>query len=95
VEADNQAKLFKPYKDFCARIADIFLEYRADYPYSHSLASTLVESAHHQIYFKDFLPSLTDFGKARDVSGVIGFLQHLVFSALDAPDVVPAKKRGK
>jgi len=95
VAEDNQAKLFKPYKDFCARVADVFLAYRPGYPFSHSLASTMVEGAHHQIYFKDYLPSLTDFGKARDVAGVTAFLQHLVFSALDAPDAVLAKKRGK
>ncbi len=95
VAEDNHAKLFKPYKDFCARIADLFIEYRPGYAYSHSLASTVVEAAQHQIYFKDFLPSLTDFGKQRAVAPVVQFLHHLVFTSLDSADVAVVKKRAK
>lgn len=83
VTEDNEAQMFKPYKDLCHRIAEIFLEYKAGYPYPHSLASTLVETAHHQYYFKDNLPRLTDFGRAKDVEPLLSFLEHLVFSALD------------
>jgi hypothetical protein len=82
VEEDNEARIFKPYKDFCNRIANIFTEYNPKYAYPHSLASTLIETAHHQIYFKDFLPSLTDFGKSKDTLELNKFLTHLVFSAL-------------
>ncbi len=83
VAADNEAQMFKPYKDLCHRIAEIFLDYRAGYPYPHSLASTLVETAHHQYYFKDNLPRLTDFGGQKDIKQLTSFLSHLVFSALD------------
>ena len=91
VTADNQAQMFKPYKDLCHRIALIFLEYRKGYPYPHSLASTLLETAHHQAYFKDHLPRLTDFGGQRDMKALMAYLHHLVFSALDGWSA--AKKR--
>jgi AcrR family transcriptional regulator len=84
VTEDNNARLFKPYKDLCHRIAEIFLEYNKDYPFPHSLGSTIIETAHHQYYFKDNLPSLTDFGKAKNTVPLQQFLSHIVFSALDA-----------
>jgi AcrR family transcriptional regulator len=83
VTEDNKVMLFKPYKDLCHRIAQIFLEYSPGYPFPHSLASTLVETAHHQLYFKDNLPRLTDFGGDKDATGLIKFLSHIIFSSLD------------
>lgn len=80
---DNKAMLFKPYKDLCHRIAEIFLEYRPGYPYPHSLASSLIVAAHHQIYFKANLPRLTDFGGKKDSKQLTKFLNHIIFSALD------------
>lgn len=83
VTEDNKAKLFKPYKDLCHRIATIFLEYNPDYPYPHSLGSTLIETAHHQFYFKDHLPRLTDFGGTKKIDPLYKYLELLVFSSLD------------
>ncbi len=84
VTEDNKAMLFQPYKDLCHRIAQMFLEYKPDYPYPHSLASTLIETAHHQLYFKDHLPRLTDFGGAEDTKELVAYIKHLIFSALDS-----------
>jgi AcrR family transcriptional regulator len=84
VTEDNKSMLFKPYKDLCHRVAEIFLEYRPDYPYPHSLSSTLIETAHRQIYFKDHLPSLTDFGNVEDTNLLVRYLSHMVYSVLDA-----------
>lgn len=78
----NQERLFKPYKDLCGLIAQLFRDYNPAYPYPRSLASTLVEMAHFQPYFKDNLPSLTDFGHEPDTASVRAYLEHLVFSAL-------------
>jgi len=85
VTEDNKAMLFKPHKDLCHRIAEIFLEYKPGFPFPHSLATTLIETAHHQMYFKDNLPSLTDFGNAKDVTMLVKYLNHMVFSSLDTP----------
>jgi AcrR family transcriptional regulator len=84
VDTINREQLFKPYKDLCRHIALVFQEYSPDYPYPHSLASTLVEMAQFQPFFMEHLPALTDFGGVRDGQKVAGFLETLVFSNLDA-----------
>ena len=82
VTQDNKDRFFKPYKDLCGRIAEIFKEYNTSYKYPRSLSSTLLEMAHYQFFFKKHLPSLTDFADEKNESGVVQFLQHLVFSSL-------------
>ncbi len=83
VTQDNKDQLFKPYKDLCGRIADIFLDYNPNYQYPRSLSSTLLEMAHYQFFFKTNLPSLTDFAHDADESAIAKFLDNLIFSALD------------
>ena len=82
VGVENRLKLFKPYKDLCARIAGLFAEFSPGYAYTHSLASTLLETAHLQYFFMQHLPALTDYGKQKEVTKLRKFLQHLVFSSL-------------
>lgn len=89
VTEDNKEQLFKPYKDLCGRIAGIIHEYRPKYPYAQSRASSLIETAHYQTFFMQYLPSLTDL--SADLNHPVGnderllsFLRHLLFSSLDA-----------
>jgi AcrR family transcriptional regulator len=82
VGKDNKDRLFKPYKDLCARFSDVILEFNPKYKYPHSLASTLLETAHAQKFFRQNLPSLTDFGSTVDDKKMILFLEHLLFSAI-------------
>jgi hypothetical protein len=82
VSEDNKDRLFKPYKDLCAKIGDIILEYNPKYKYPKSLSSTIIEMAHFQNFFMNNLPSLTDFGKTKDESKIVSFLEDLVFSAI-------------
>ena len=82
VSEDNQARIFKPYKDLCGRISSIFLEYNPGYIYPRSLSSTLVETAHSQDFFMLNLPSLTDFSETKSLVKVKEFLESLIFSAL-------------
>ena len=82
VDNNNQANLFKPYKDLCSRIANLIVEYNPEYKYPRSLSSTLIEAAHFQQYFVQHLPRLTDFEKNDDSSNLRAFLEHLVFSAI-------------
>lgn len=89
ITEDNRQQLFKPYKDLCMRIAGIILEYRPDYPYAQSRASSIIETAHYQSFFMQHLPSLTDFGNYPDGSAeneghLISFLHHLLFSSLES-----------
>jgi hypothetical protein len=82
VSEDNKQHLFKPYKDLCAKIGEIIIEYNPQYKYPKSLSSTIIEMAHFQNFFMNNLPSLTDFGKAKDESAIVTFLEDLVFSSL-------------
>lgn len=82
VEQDNEALLFKPFKDLCHRVAEVFLEYSPGYAYPHSLASTLVVTANHQLYFMQHLPRLTDFGTNGTQEQLIQYLQSFVFRSL-------------
>lgn len=82
VSSDNKDRLFKPYKDLCARFSTIIKEYNPKYKFPHSLASTLLEMAHSQKFFKQNLPSLTDFPKESDDKKIIMFLESLLFSSI-------------
>jgi hypothetical protein len=82
VTEDNQQHLFKPYKELCARIGGIMLECNPELKYPRSLSSSLIEMAHLQKFFKDNLPSLTDFPNSKDESSVVTYLEFLVFSSL-------------
>lgn len=85
VEKINEGQLFKPYKDLCARIAQMFREYSPSYDYPRSLASTVLEMAHFQYFFMLHLPRLTDFAEDKNVDQVVHFLENLVFSAIRNP----------
>lgn len=82
VEDDNNQKFFQPFKSLCAVIGAMISECDPRYRYPRSLASTIVEMAHFQNYFKNHLPSLTDFGGSSGDSAVTDFLRDLVFSAV-------------
>lgn len=79
---DNKQQFFKPYKDLCAAIGQLILECNPKYKYPKSLASTIIEIAHFQNFFMYNLPALTDFGKSKEESEIILFLNDLVFSSL-------------
>ena len=82
VGADNKLQFFKPYKDLCALIGNIILECNPKYKYPRSLATTIIEMAHFQNFFMNNLPSLTDFGKTKEETEIISFLNDLVFSSI-------------
>ncbi len=84
VDENNKDFLFKPFKDLCSRIAELFTEYNKKYPYPATLASTLVETSHFQYFFMHHLPKLCDFSKTKSPKDLEKYLEHLVFSALNA-----------
>lgn len=83
VTDDNQDQLFKPYKDLCAELSRVILEYAPHYKYPKTLSSTIVEVAHVENFFMHHLPALTDFANDKKESKIISFLEHLVFSSLN------------
>jgi AcrR family transcriptional regulator len=60
VDIENKEGAYTDYKQFVARIRDIILEINPKYKYPHMLISTVIEGAHHQHYFAEHLPRLTD-----------------------------------
>jgi AcrR family transcriptional regulator len=85
VDIQNQNKFFFSYKSLCKKISAIMLEVNPQYPYSHTLSSTILESAHQQVYFAQHLPSLTEIKiQNDDLSQLIQYLTHLAFGQLYA-----------
>jgi hypothetical protein len=82
VSEDNRDQLFKPYKDLCSIISGIILEVNSAYTHPRSLASTIIEMAHLQVFFMYHLPSLTDFANSKDEQLVVQFLEDLVFCSI-------------
>lgn len=78
----NKDEVFKPYKDLCAKIAEVISEYNPGYNYPRSLSTTLIETSHHQQFFSVNLPKLTDNFSARDSEFTSEFIEDLLFKVL-------------
>jgi len=63
VDQDNKEGYFLSYKRLCRHIADIIREINPNYSYPTALISTVMESAHNQIFFAAHLPRLTELTK--------------------------------
>lgn len=60
VDQDNKEGFFLAYKELVEAIASIILEIDKNYQFPHMLISTIIEGVHHQRYFAEHLPRLTD-----------------------------------
>ncbi|HHL31759.1 MAG TPA: TetR/AcrR family transcriptional regulator [Oceanospirillales bacterium] len=80
VDKENKRGCFKAYKSVVARVSDIVLELKPNYEYPHMLISTIIEGAHHQKYFAEHLPALTDI--KQKVDAITQFYKELVFNSL-------------
>ncbi len=78
----NKNEVFKPYKDLCAKIAEVISEYNPKYKYPRSLSTTLIETSHHQQYFSVNLPKLTDVSSRSNSEFTSQFLEDLLFKVL-------------
>lgn len=65
VDQINNEGLFMGYKKLCHKIAMIIQDINPDYPYSHTIVSTLIEASHQQAFFAVHLASLTEI----DING--------------------------
>ena len=77
----NKEAVFKPYKDLCAKIAQVISDYNPRYKFPRSLSSTLIETSHNQQFFSLNLPRLTDNSPAK-TDFTNRFLQDLLFKVL-------------
>jgi len=78
----NKIQLYKPYKDLCTKISDIFKDYNPHYPFSNFLASTLLETSHLQTFFSENLPTLTNETPLNKDLYIQSFLTDFIFKSL-------------
>lgn len=82
VNVINKEQAFKPYKDLCAKIAEVMASHAPKYKFPRSLSSTLIESAHSQQFFASHLPRLTDVQSKNQSEFTAQFLEDMIFRVL-------------
>ena len=80
VDNENEKGFYKTYKQVVQRVSDFIMEFNPKYKYPHMLVSTIIEGAHHQQYFAEHLPSLTDVEEGQN--NIIRFYTNLIFNTL-------------
>jgi Bacterial regulatory proteins, tetR family len=78
----NKNEVFKPYKDLCTTIAKVISDFNPNYKFPRSLTSTLIETAHHQQFFSEHLPKLTDVKGQNESEFTSTFLEDFLFKIL-------------
>lgn len=80
IDKENAKGYYKTYKRVVQRISTFVQEINPTYAFPHMLISTVIEGAHHQRYFSQHLPSLTDLEKGKNT--IVKFYTDLVFRAI-------------
>lgn len=81
VDSVNESGVFSAYKNLVQSISDEIYGILPNYKYAHMLISTVIEGVHHQRYFADHLPRLTDVIEGEDA--ITDFYLQMVFKTLD------------
>jgi len=80
VDQENKDGYFVIYKRLINRMSLMINEVNPDYPYSASLASTIIEGALHQYFLMDHFSSLTSCNKTITPTE---YFKHLAFNTLN------------
>jgi AcrR family transcriptional regulator len=80
VDQENKDGYFVIYKRLINRMSLMINEVNPDYPYSASLASTIIEGALHQYFLMDHFSSLTSCDKTITPTE---YFKHLAFNTLN------------
>ena len=80
VDKENEKGFYKTYKRVVQRVCDFVLEINPQFKFPHMLVSTIIEGAHHQRFFSEHLPSLTDFEEGKN--NIVEFYKQLTKDAL-------------
>lgn len=76
VDEDNARRLFAPYKELSAFLAERIKACRRDVPMPRSFATTVIEMAHSLPFAMEHLPSLTELSSRKDLKQVARHLLH-------------------
>lgn len=77
----DEKGLFQGYERLCERISVLIKQLDPDYAFPHSLASTVVESIHHQLFFSRHISSLSDI-QEDEGEQLSDFIEQLIFPSL-------------
>ncbi len=80
VDDDNKDGYFSPYKTIVGIVSEIVSEINPNFPYPNMLVSTVIEGAHHQRFFAEHLPRLTNSVEGEDA--VTEFYINLVLKTV-------------
>ena len=84
VDDENKEGYFVNYKSLCHKLSDIISEVKPSYTYPRSLATIIIETAHHQLFFAQHLPSLTEVKGGRNTDKQLSLLlEDLASSVLN------------
>lgn len=83
VDTENREGYFSVYKRLVIRLKEMIEELNPEYPFSLSLASTVVEGTFHQQFLKDHFPSLTDCNQKLSAPT---FFTNLVYNCLNVSE---------
>ena len=81
VDKENEKGYFKAYKQVVKRVGNMVLELNPEFEFPHMLISTVIEGAHHQRYFAEHLPSLTDNNQGKN--NISDFYTRMVFKVIE------------
>ncbi len=84
VDEINKFGVYLNYKKLNKKIAEYILEINPSYQFPNAIVSTLIETAHQQLFFSEHLPSLTNIPniEATKNEDVQAFLEHLLWSSI-------------
>ena len=68
VDNENEVGFFAPFKRVVKRVSEIVLLYNNNYKFSLSLATSIIDGALHQHFFKDHFKSITDCKREESVT---------------------------
>lgn len=83
VDADNARRLFMPYKELSAFVAERLVACRADVPMPRSFATTVIEMAHSLPFAMEHLPSLTELSNRKDLKHLAKHLYDRTITYLE------------
>ncbi len=82
VDEDNAKKIFAPYKSVVGLLAEMILAVNPKHHFPYALATTVMEMAHSLEFYKEHLPSLTDFPDDKQNQKLTEFLTQILFNSL-------------
>lgn len=80
IDKENAKGYYKTYKRVVQRVSDFVLEVNPHFEFPHMLISTVIEGAHHQRFFSEHLPSLTDVEEGKN--NIVRFYKGLVLKTV-------------